>query len=66
MDMETISLDKDAEVTLPARPPQGPGGGEPCRQAVFYEGARLVGDSLEATVVGASLGWSESLCSHCF
>lgn len=41
--METISLDRDAEVTLPARPPQGPGGGAPCRQGVFYEGARLVG-----------------------
>ena len=26
VDMETISLDRDAEVTLPARPPQGPGG----------------------------------------
>lgn len=43
VDMETISLDRDAEVTLPAQPPQGPGGGVLCHQGVFYEGARLVG-----------------------
>lgn len=35
VDMETINLDRDAEVTLPAQPPQGPGGGVLCRQGSF-------------------------------
>lgn len=48
--METISLDRDAEVMRPAGCGLGGHGDGPLCQGIFYGGARLVSDFLGEVV----------------
>lgn len=41
MDMETINLDRDAEVMPPSQPGLGRGDGPPC-QVILYEISKLL------------------------